>query len=85
MTIYFANVTRWNSRAVEYMTSNSPMASAHIICAVETHLKGPKLTQDRPQIRKRPEREPSDFGQVQTESRVFVEVGRVSLHVIGMI
>ena len=46
VTIYFANITRWNARAVEYMTSTSPMASAHVICVVETHLKGPKLTQE---------------------------------------
>ena len=45
--IYFANITRWNSRAVDYMAvKDSPMGSAHLVCVAETHLRGPRLTQE---------------------------------------
>jgi hypothetical protein len=45
--IYFANITRWNTRAVEYMAvKDAPMGSAHLVCVAETHLRGPRLTQE---------------------------------------
>ena len=46
VVIYFANVTRWNSRGTEYLTQDTTMGRADVVCIAEHHLKGQRLVQE---------------------------------------
>ena len=42
---YFANITSWNEGAKAYLgQAQAAMGASHVVCLVETHLKGSKLT-----------------------------------------
>ncbi len=44
--IYYASVTRWNSKAMEYLSADSCMAKAAAVCIAEHHLQHRRLTQE---------------------------------------
>ena len=52
VTLYFANVTSWNSGVVEYLQSEEGMGRADVVLLVETHLKGAALAQAAKRVNK---------------------------------